>query len=192
MKVKSACEYSCLTSGSSWVPREKPSAIRDEKSHADDVNLPRIASEWLLYSISCIISTIIVVWVNMADSVNRELTVDVFNHCVNCLSVAWILGKWRHQYGIFLLESQTLLLGDNNNGFPRQQCWAECYLKLIISHPLCIPMFRQNMHYLPALEEALEGHLKLVWRQNTMAIFWCIRAKEKKGRVFTGKLACGN
>ena len=41
-----------------------------------------IASEWLLYSTSCISSRIICVCVKMAGSVNHELTVDV--SCISC------------------------------------------------------------------------------------------------------------
>ena len=53
-----ACEYSRLS-----LPREV-SVIRSEKFHTDDVNLPRIASD------------------GMTDSVNRQLTVEGFKHCV--------------------------------------------------------------------------------------------------------------
>ena len=76
---KITCEYSRLTPGASWVLREKHLSFELKFQSALNAG---IASEWLLYSTSCISSRIICVCIKMAGSVNHELTVDV--SCISC------------------------------------------------------------------------------------------------------------
>ena len=111
-----ACEYSLLASGASESTKEA-SAIAAEKFHTDD-NLPRIqASLPNNYSplYSCITTIISFVWVEMADSVNRELTADL----KLLLVTPEFWADWRQQYGLFRLGSQTLLSGDSEG--PRRE-----------------------------------------------------------------------
>ena len=104
-----------------WLlgPPREASAIWAEKFHIDDVNLPRIqASLPNGYSTlkSRKIRKIFFVWITLVDIIKREWTADVFKlpflvkKDSEAMPEFWT--DWRHQYGMFWLESQTLISGD--------------------------------------------------------------------------------